>query len=196
MGRPARIFPADLVSAASRIAARLGPARATIAAIAQEAGAPVGSVYHRYPSHSALLAEVWLSAAERFQAAFLELLAKARDEGDMVECALLTPRFARNDHTTAVVLITHRRDDFLGPGLPKEYRDRAAKLAADMRTGIVAAAPRLLPADPRAREKLTLALIGIPLGAVRVFLPQAVPPIEIDPIIEAAARGALNAKPK
>ena len=55
MGRPARIFPADLIKAASKIAARLGPARATIAAIAKEAGAPVGSMYHRYPSRGALL---------------------------------------------------------------------------------------------------------------------------------------------
>ena len=64
MGRPARVLPTDLIQAASRIAARLGPARTSIAAIAKEAGAPVGSVYHRYPSRGALLAEVWIAAAE------------------------------------------------------------------------------------------------------------------------------------
>ncbi len=194
MGRPARFTKADLIKAATTLSARLGPAHTTIAAIAEEAGAPVGSLYHRYPSHSALLAEVWLSAAERFQAASLALLAKARNEDGAVECALFTPRFVRNDHATAVVLIAHRRDDFLQPAAPKEYRDRAAKLAADMRAGLAAAAPRLLPSDARAREKLTLALIGIPLGAVRIFLPQAVPPVEIDTIIEAAVRAALNAR--
>jgi AcrR family transcriptional regulator len=194
MGRPARIFEADLIEGATRVAAKLGPAQASIAEIARETKAPVGSIYHRYPSRGALLAEVWLSAAERFQAASLALLAKARNEDDAVECALLTPRFARDHHATAVVLIAHRRDDFLQSDLPKEYRDRAAKLAADMRAGIAAAASRLLPSDPRGREKLAVALIGIPLGAVRIFLPQAVPPVEIDAVIEAAVRAALKAK--
>jgi len=36
-----------------------------------------------------------------------------------------------------------------------------------------------------------VALIGIPSGAVRVFLPQAVPPVELDPVIAAAVRAAL-----
>ena len=194
MGRPARIFEADLIEGATRVVAKLGPAQATVARIARETNAPVGSIYHRYPSRGALLAEVWLSAAERFQAASLVLLAKARTEDDAVECALLTPRFSRDNHATAVVLIAQRRDDFLQPDIPKEYRDRAAKLAADMRAGLAAAASRLLPADPRGREKLAVALIGIPLGAVRIFLPQAVPPVEIDPVIEAAVRAALRAK--
>ena len=192
MGRPARVTEADLIAGATRVAAKLGPAHSSIALIAQESRAPVGSIYHRYPSRGALLAEVWLSAAERFQTASLRLLAAARTEDDAVECALLTPRFSRENHATAVVLIAHRRDDFLEPEIPKEYRDRAAKLAVDMRAGIGAAAQRLLPSDPRGREKLTVALIGIPLGAVRIFLPQAVPPVEIDPMIEAAVRAALK----
>ncbi|HLL27077.1 MAG TPA: TetR/AcrR family transcriptional regulator [Xanthobacteraceae bacterium] len=193
MGRPARFTKTGLIDAATTLSARLGPARVTVAGIAREAGAPVGSVYHRYPSQGALLAEVWLAAAERFQSAALALVAKARNEDDAVECALVTPRFVRSDHATAVVLMTHRRDDFLSPGIPKEYRDRAAKLAADMRTGLATAAARLLPSDPRGREKLAVALIGIPLGAVRIFLPQAVPPPEIDATIAAAVRAALKA---
>jgi AcrR family transcriptional regulator len=195
MGRPARVFEADLLEGAARIAAKFGPAQTTIARIARETKAPVGSIYHRYPSRDALLAEVWLAAAARFQAALLALLAKAASEDDAVQCALLTPRFAREDHAGAVVLIAHRRDDFLHPDLPETYRERAAKLAADMRAGLAAAAPRLLAGDPRGREKLAVALIGIPLGAVRIFLPQAVPPREIDAAIAAAVRAALRAKP-
>src|SRR5262245_23469182 len=195
MARPARIVQAELLEGATRVAAKHGPAQATIARIAQETGAPVGSIYHRFPSRGALLAEAWLSAAERFQAASLDLLAKARDDDGVVECALFTPRFARRDHATAVILLAHRRDDFLSPEPPDEYRRRAAKLAADMRNGISAAADRLLPSNPRRRDKLAIAIIGIPLGAVRIFLPQAVPPAEIDETIAAAVRGALRGKP-
>jgi hypothetical protein len=119
-------------------------------------------------------------------------IAIARDEDEAVECALITPRFARSDHAAAVVLNSHRREEFLRSDAPEPYRARATKLAADMRDGIAEAARRLLPSDPRGKERLAVALIGIPLGAVRIFLPQAVPPLEIDAMIEAAVRAALR----
>lgn len=192
MGRPAHISDEDLVRAATLVAARLGPARTSIAAVSQAAGVPTGSVYHRVPSRDALLAKIWLSAAERFQHMALEKISAIRDEDDAVECALLTPRFVRSDHAAAVVLNSHRREEFLRSGAPEEYRKRAAKLAADMRDGLAGAAARLLPSDPRGKEKIAVALIGIPLGAVRIFLPQAIPPVEIDQTIAAAVRAALR----
>src|SRR5258708_16490269 len=113
MGRPARIFPTDLINAASKIAARLGPARATIAAIAKEAGAPIGSMYHRYPSRGALLAEVWIAAAERFGTRFSAILAAASGIDALIQAALLTPRFAREDPPPALLLFPHPRHAFL-----------------------------------------------------------------------------------
>jgi AcrR family transcriptional regulator len=192
MGRPAQISSADLIGAATLVAARLGPARTSIAAISREAKVPTGSIYHRVSSRDALLAEIWLSAAERFQDMALQRIAAARDENEAVECALVTPRFARANHAEAVVLNSHRREEFLRSDAPEAYRARATKLAADMRDGIASAARRLLPSDPRNKERIAVALIGIPLGAVRIFLPQAVPPLEIDAMIEAAVRAALR----
>lgn len=191
LGRPARFKEADLIAAATTLAARLGPARTSIAAIAREASAPVGSVYHRYPSRGALLAEAWIVAAEAFGGQFLTVLNSARTPEAAVEAALVTPRFARADHAGGVVLFVHRRDDFLDEA-PEESRARAAKQTSAMLNGLAQAARRLLPQDPRAREKLAVALIGIPYGAVRVFLPQAVPPKELDAVIAAAARAAIG----
>jgi AcrR family transcriptional regulator len=193
MGRPAQIDQEALIAAATLVAARQGPAATSIAAISKAAGVPTGSIYHRVPSRDALLAEIWLSAAERFQTLALEKISVARTEDDAVECALLTPRFARSDHASAVVLNSHRREEFLRTDAPEEYRARAVKLAAELREGIAQAAARLLPGDSRGKEKIAVALIGIPLGAVRIFLPQAVPPVEIDATIEAAVRAALRA---
>jgi AcrR family transcriptional regulator len=192
MGRRAHISDADLVAAAGRACARLGPGRATIDAIAKEAGVPVGSVYHRVESRAALLAEVWITAAQGFGAEFLPRLADARTPGAAAELALVTPRFTRADHAGGVVLLAHRRDDFLD-GAPEEARTRAARLSSDLQKGLADAARRLLPADKRGREKMAVALIGIPYGAVRVFLPQAMPPAELDPVIAEAARAALGA---
>jgi AcrR family transcriptional regulator len=173
------------------VAARQGVGRATIAAIAKEAGVPTGSIYHRVPSRAALLAEVWLEAADRFGTAFLGRLAEARNLEEAANLALVTPRFAREDPSAGVVLFVHRRDDFLDDA-PAESRARAGKLTAALRDGLAAAAKRLAPADKRGRERFALALIGLPNGAVRTFLPQALPPPELDPVLLAAARAALQ----
>jgi AcrR family transcriptional regulator len=191
MGRRAHISDADLVAAAARACARLGPGRATIDAIGREAGVPVGSVYHRTESRAALLAEVWIAAAQGFGAEFLAKLGDARSLGEAAEISLVTPRFTRADHAGGVVLLAHRRDDFLD-GAPEEARARAARLSSDLQKGLADAARRLLPGDKRGREKMAVALIGIPYGAVRVFLPQATPPAELDPVILAAAKAALG----
>ncbi|MBS4082380.1 MAG: TetR/AcrR family transcriptional regulator [Rhizobiales bacterium] len=194
MSRPAEISQEELIAVATLVTARLGPAATSIAAVSKAAGIPTGSIYYRLPSRDALLAEIWLSAAERFQALALEKFRAARSLDEAAEAALVTPRFAREQHAAAVVLNSHRREEFLRAGVPEAYRARAAKLAAEMRDGIAAIAERLLPGDPRAKEIIAVALIGIPLGAVRVFLPQAVPPMEIDAAIEAAVRAALGAQ--
>jgi AcrR family transcriptional regulator len=191
MGRRAHISDADLTAAARRVCARSGPGRATIDAIAREAGVPVGSVYHRTESRTALLAEVWIAAAQVFGNEFLAKLQDARSLADAAEVALVTPRFTRADHAGGVVLLAHRRDDFL-EGAPDEARARAARLSSDLQKGLTDAARRLLPDDKRGREKMAVALIGIPYGAVRVFLPQATPPAELDPVILAAAGAALT----
>ncbi len=193
MGRFARISHADLRAAAARVAARQGLARTTIAAIAKEAGVPTGSIYHRVPSRAALLAEIWLEAADRYGTAFLARLSGASSLDEVAQAALVTPFLAREDPAAGVILFVHRRDDFLDDA-PAESRARAARLVAALRDGIAAAARRLAPADKRARERFALALIGIPYGAVRTFLPQAVPPLELDPAILAAARAALAAR--
>ena len=194
MSRPAEISQEELIAVATLVTARLGPAATSIAAVSKAAGIPTGSIYYRLPSRDALLAEIWLSAAERFQALALEKFRAARSLDEAAEAALVTPRFAREQHAAAVVLNSHRREEFLRAGVPEAYRARAAKLAAEMRDGIAAIAERLLPGDSRAKEIIAVALIGIPLGAVRVFLPQAVPPMEIDAAIEAAVRAALGAQ--
>lgn len=193
MGRPAQISEVELIAAATLVAARLGPAATSIAAISKAAGIPTGSIYHRLPSRDALLAEIWLTAAGRFQKTALAGFLDASTLDEAAEAALVTPRFARSDHAASVVLNSHRREEFIRAEAPEEYRMRAARLAAELREGIAQVAARLLPNDPKGKEKAAVALIGIPLGAVRVFLPQAVPPAEIDATIKTAVSAALRA---
>ncbi len=192
MARPALINEAALIHAATLVAARAGPAGTSIAAVSKAAGVPTGSIYHRVSSRDALLAEVWLSATGLFQEMVLPLISAMASEADAIECALATPRFARSHHAAAAVLSAHRREEFIRPEAPDEYRMRAGEQATAIRDAIAKAAARLFPANPRGKEKLAVAVIGIPLGAVRVFLPQAIPPKEIDDTIAAAASAALR----
>jgi len=68
MSRPAKFSHSDIVDATARLAARDGPARATMASIAAELRAPTGSLYHRFASRDILLGEVvpLLDLIERF----------------------------------------------------------------------------------------------------------------------------------
>ena len=74
MARPARFSDSDLLDAAAEVAAAHGPAATTISAIAQAAGAPTGSLYHRFPSRDVLLGTLWLDLIGRFQAGWIEAL--------------------------------------------------------------------------------------------------------------------------
>jgi len=190
MGRPARFTDHDLIAATTCVAARLGPAQTTLALIAKEARAPVGSVYHRYPSKGALLAEAWIESAAAFGLRFRAVLAQAKTIDQALQAALVTPQFARDNHAGGVILFTHRRDDFLGDA-PEESRNRAAQQTSEVLHEVADAAKRLLSTDPRGRDKLSLALIGLPYGAVRMFLPHVVPPADLESVIAEAARAAV-----
>lgn len=192
MGRPATLTFEALIQAATLVAARLGPGATSIAAVSKQARVPTGSIYHRVSSRDALLAEIWLAAAERFQAQALDGFKAARTIAEAADASLITLRFARSDHAASVVLNSHRREEFIRAQAPEEYRARAAKLSAELRQGIAQVSARLFPGDAKAKEKVAVALIGIPLGAVRVFLPQAMPPVDIDDTIMAAVRAALG----
>lgn len=62
MVRLAKFNDDTFVQAAIEVAATCGIAAVSMAAIASKAGAPMGSVYHRFASRSEVLARAWLQA--------------------------------------------------------------------------------------------------------------------------------------
>ena len=128
MARLAKFSPAQIVAATARLAARDGPAQATMARIAGELGAPTGSIYHRFASRDLLLGEVWLGAAESFQQAFGAALEGPEPWAAGLAAALLVPARVREQPDEARILILHRRDDFLAGGWPPAIAARAAAL--------------------------------------------------------------------
>ena len=90
----------------------------TIAAVADAAGTPVGSIYHRYASRDDILAALWLELVEEFQARFL---AHARARRLRWRRGWPRSRFVcrwvRRHPREARLMLLHRREDFAAGSL-------------------------------------------------------------------------------
>ncbi|MCX4587161.1 TetR/AcrR family transcriptional regulator [Streptomyces sp. NBC_01481] len=198
MGRKPKFADEDFLDAAMRIAAERGAASVTMSAVAESAGAPVGSVYHRFASRDLLLARLWLRAVRRFQAVFLDAMS-ADDIDEAAEGAVLQAlAWVRERPDEARVLLLHRREDLvarwpdeLGPELSTLNDGAARALRAHARK-------RYGHESGEALERVTFALVDVVYAAVhRHLLAGAAPPPSIDPLAIAACRSvfAVPGKP-
>lgn len=78
MVRLAKFNENHFIDSAITVAAQCGVAAVSMSAIAVKAGAPIGSVYHRFDSRNAILARAWL----RVKSDFREEVASLWGEGD------------------------------------------------------------------------------------------------------------------
>jgi AcrR family transcriptional regulator len=193
MARPPKFSRDAMLAGALRVVAREGPRGSTIGQIAEELGAPSGSIYHRFASRDALLAELWLVTVEDFQRGFLATLEGPDTLERGVAAALYTPRWARERLPEARLLLVHRREDLLGGGWPGELIERARRLGDDLVAGVRAYARRHFgEATTATRRRASFALIEIPGGAVRHHLVAGrAPPRAVDGLVEEAVRAVL-----
>jgi AcrR family transcriptional regulator len=194
VGRPARYSAEAILDAAAQLAAIHGPAGSTIGAIAAYLGAPTGSIYHRFDSKDALLAELWLQTVEAFQVGFQAALSGPRSHDAGLQAALYTPRWVRAHPVPARLLLLHNREDFLPDGWPSEVAERATKLTTQGEAALRAFARRALgSASAPAMRRAHYAIIGLPYAAVRrhVHADEA-PPADIDELITDAYRAVIS----
>lgn len=186
MGRPSRYTAADLVRAVQELATQQSPAEVTISAVSRAAGAPVGSIYHRFPSQAALLGAAWLDALEAFQAGFIPALEDPGEPG-LAACTH-TLRFSRAEPARARVLVLHRARDFGSQEWPPEDRERSRRLATELDAALGAFASRHLGAPGgEAWRRATFAVLDVPYAAVHRYLAVGVePPPQIDAYLTAA----------
>jgi AcrR family transcriptional regulator len=167
MGRNAQFKNEEFVDATLKIAADHGPAAVTIAAVAKEVGAPVGSVYHRFLSRDVLMAEVWLRVVASFQEAFLAALEK--NEG--LEAALHTPRWVRQHFAEARILLLYRREELVAGAWPEDLKKRALAIKRRLDGGIRSYAVRTFgKAGGQAINRTVFALIDVPYAAVLRYI--------------------------
>jgi len=178
MGRPARHDEATILECARQVSAHVGPQNLTIAAVAERAGAPVGSIYHRYASRDDILATVWLDLVEDFQKNFLSALEETENPIDAGLAAVsFTCRWVRRHPIEARLMLVHRREDFASERWIRRHRQRAERLAARSLESLQRYATRLLKRDGAAELRVVrFALVDLPTAALKREIEAGVPP--------------------
>ncbi|OKJ96816.1 TetR family transcriptional regulator [Streptomyces sp. CB03234] len=175
MARPPRFTTDQLLDAAVRLAAAGGPAAVTMSAVAQAVGAPSGSVYHRFPGRTALLAEVWLRSVERFQEGYFATLTSGAEPRRAARAAARhVVAWSRENPDEAAVLL-YGPAEFGRAEWSEEHTRRADAGNERVFASLSALAGALGATDEQARDRVTLALIDLPLSVVRRHLRAGAP---------------------
>jgi AcrR family transcriptional regulator len=169
MAPPRKHSTDDILDAARALVLADGPRAASVAAISQASGAPVGTLYHRFGTRDGVLAAAWFRALERFQAGALAADAAHADDpleaGVAIAGAALT--FAASHPDDARLLLAVRQRDLLD-GAPDELRARLDARNAPLQAAVKRIARALYGhADARAVDRVTRAVVDVPTAAVR-----------------------------
>ncbi|MEV4194772.1 TetR/AcrR family transcriptional regulator [Streptomyces toxytricini] len=170
MARPPRFDTGQLLDAAVRLTASGGPTRVTMSAVAQAVGAPSGSVYHRFSGRTALLAEVWLRTVERFQESYTAVLGSHDDPHLKARAASRHVIAWSRHHADEAALLLYGAADFDRAHWSQEHTARADAGNRRTLTAVHDLGKALGATGEQARERITLALIDLPLSIVRRHL--------------------------
>jgi AcrR family transcriptional regulator len=163
------LHPTDsILDAARGVVLEQGLGAATVAAIAESSGAPVGSIYHRFGSVDDLLTKMWVRAVRRSQARF----AAAAEHPDPVEAtvgaALSVYDFCLDHPADARLLLSFRREDLAGGRLDPDQITELEHLNEPVAAVVKNLARRLYGrASRRSLDRVITAVFDLPHGAVR-----------------------------
>lgn len=189
MARPAK-FTVDQILDAARDVAVEHWRDTTIAHVAERVGAPVGSIYHRFPSRDGVFGSLWARSIRRFHQGLLAAGEIEDPRASMTAMARHIPQFCRNNPGDAKSMTLYRLPDLLQK-VPAEQRSELAAINDD-----VDAALRRVAARRYGRltdRRYRLALVGTrqcPYGLLRPLIGGDIP-AEFDAICVAAAEGIL-----
>ncbi|MET9377527.1 TetR/AcrR family transcriptional regulator [Streptomyces sp. NPDC003035] len=194
MARPPRFDTDQILDAAVRLSAA-GPGGVTMSAVAQAIGAPSGSMYHRFPGRSALLAEVWLRTVERFQQGYFDALHSDTDPRRAARAAARHVVAWSRGHTREASLLLYGAEEFGRSDWSPEHRERADRGNRRVFGSLADLAAALGSTGPQDQERITLAVVELPLSLVRRHLRagDTLPPYAED-LAEQCAAALLDAE--
>jgi AcrR family transcriptional regulator len=171
MAPPRKHDTDGILDAARTLVLRDGPRAASVAAIAGESGAPVGTLYHRFGNRDGILAAAWLRALSRFQQRALDAAAGPDPLEAAVEMATTQVRFGRDEPDDVRLLLAIRRDDLLDADPDDSFRARLAMMNAPLEDALARLTRALRGrADARSRDVVIRAVVDLPNAAVRRHL--------------------------
>jgi AcrR family transcriptional regulator len=194
MAPPRKHDTDSILDAARAIVLRDGPRAASVAAIARESKAPVGTLYHRFHNRDGVLAAAWLRALEHFQQ---RALTAAGDPDPLEAAAAMASSqvsFAREQPDDARLLLTLRRDDLLDADPDDSFRARLDEINAPLERALRELTKRLKGrTGARAADEIMHAVVDLPIAAVRRHLRDGNElPAWLETDIAAAARKLLE----
>jgi AcrR family transcriptional regulator len=171
MPRP-RLHPTDtMLDAARSLLLQDGARAATVEAIAETSGAPVGSIYHRFGSRETLITRLWIRAVYRSQASFVAAMERPDAKEAAVAAALSIFDFCREHPADAQLLASFGREELLGLTPAGPLADELAELNRPVKHAVVTMAQRLYGTrSRRAVERTLLAVFDLPYGATKRHL--------------------------
>lgn len=174
MGRKAYFKNEEFIDAAVHIIAEDGLGALTIAALAKRMQAPVGSVYHRFPSRDTLLAELWLNIIESFQSEFLKLL-----QEDGLQATLSSLQWVREHPYEARILLHYRVSDLTSGKWPQNLKRRARRLSDELNQGVTSFTKKKFGSVKREYlDRVIFAIHDAPIGLLRRLLQENRTPTE------------------
>lgn len=193
---PPRKHDTDVILDAARtLVLRDGPRAASVAAIAEASGAPVGTLYHRFGNRNGVLTAAWIRALERFQS---RVLAAAVLDDNPVEAAVAmcaaSVSFGRECLDDARLLLNLRPSDLLDGAPDNDFRDRLATMNAPLIAHLQHLAQGIFGAcTPREIDAVTRAVVDLPYAALRRHAHEDTLPAWLDADLITAARTLLAA---
>lgn len=185
MPRPPRFSVDELLDIAAQLVAAHGPAAVTMSAVARAAGAPSGSMYHRFSTRAALCGALWLRAEEAFNSGVTASLSSTGPvQARVVGAARFAVRWCR-DHPAHAQVLFAGADALARPEWPEDLRARHDELLHRLRSLLAD-----LPVEP---DRLNAALIDIPYAVVRRYLMAHQPiPADAESIVEDCAKALIS----
>ncbi|MEU4344376.1 TetR/AcrR family transcriptional regulator [Nocardia sp. NPDC023852] len=168
MAPPRKHHTDVILDAARTLVLADGPRAASVAAIAEASGAPVGTLYHRFGNRDGVLTAAWLRALRRFQDRTLA----AAEDPDPVEAGvamtLAALRFGRELPDDAKLLLNLRPGDLVDAGPDEEFRGTLARMNAPLIHQLRRIAGALFGRDgDREIDAVSRAIVDLPYAALR-----------------------------
>lgn len=192
MARPARFTADDILDGAAVAVAAHGPG-VTIAQVCAGIGAPVGSIYHRFPSREHLLSSLWLRSIRQFHEGLLATREIDEPREALLAQAVHQPRFCRAHPEVALAMSLYSQRQLLATG-PEGLHDEVAHLNDDIwALGRQQTQALYGTARGRTADVVALAVRQTPYGMIRFYVRgQQRIPRWIDEAVLAAAAAILD----